>query len=37
MYANPHNGRQAPVPRHAEIKETLANLVLKQLGIDTQT
>jgi mRNA interferase HicA len=34
IYVNPRNGRLAPVPRHREIKETLARLVLKQLGID---
>lgn len=25
IYANPRNGKQAPVPRHTEIKKTLAN------------
>jgi len=34
IYANPHNGRQAPVPRHAEIKESLVNLILIQLGVE---
>ena len=34
IYANPLNGRQAPIPRHAEIKESLVKLVLKQLGIE---
>jgi mRNA interferase HicA len=30
---NPRNGWLAPVPRHNEIKESLANLIFKQLGI----
>ncbi|WP_353740103.1 type II toxin-antitoxin system HicA family toxin [Desulfonatronovibrio magnus] len=34
IYANPHNGKQTPVPRHNEIKESLVKLILKQLGID---
>jgi predicted RNA binding protein YcfA (HicA-like mRNA interferase family) len=33
IYANPGNGRQAPVPRHPEIKESLCRLIRKQLGI----
>jgi len=33
IYANPANGKRAPVPRHAEIKETLAELIRKQLGL----
>lgn len=33
LYANPVNGRVAPVPRHAEIKETMARLILRQLGV----
>ena len=33
IYANPKNGKQAPVPRHAEIKESLCQLIRKQLGI----
>ncbi|MDZ7696632.1 MAG: type II toxin-antitoxin system HicA family toxin [Deltaproteobacteria bacterium] len=33
IYFNPRNGRQAPVPRHSEIKESLVSLVLRQLGI----
>jgi hypothetical protein len=33
IYANPHNGRQAPVPRHAEIKDSLCALIRKQLGL----
>ena len=34
IYVNPANGRQAPIPRHREIKDSLVNLVLKQLGIE---
>lgn len=33
IYANPKNGKQAPVPRHSEIKETVCELIKKQLGI----
>jgi len=33
IYMNPINGKQAPVPRHPEIKESLCNLIRKQLGI----
>ncbi len=32
IYANPRTGKQAPVPRHAEIKESLCDLIRKQLG-----
>jgi len=34
IYANPRNGRQAPVPRHGEIKESLVELILDQLGVE---
>jgi predicted RNA binding protein YcfA (HicA-like mRNA interferase family) len=34
LYTNPVNGRVAPVPRHAEIKNTLAQAIRKQLGLD---
>jgi hypothetical protein len=34
MYANPKNGKNAPVPRHAEIKDSLCDLIRKQLGLD---
>jgi len=27
IYANPNNNRQAPVPRHPEIKESLCKLI----------
>ncbi|HEX6985942.1 MAG TPA: type II toxin-antitoxin system HicA family toxin [Planctomycetaceae bacterium] len=30
---NPANGRCAPVPRHREIKETVARAIRDQLGI----
>jgi len=33
IYANPNNGKHAPVPRHAEIKESLCKLIRNQLGI----
>ena len=33
IYANPGNGKKAPVPRHSEIKKTLCDLIIKQLGI----
>lgn len=33
IYQNPKNGRKAPVPRHDEIKNSLAELIKKQLGI----
>ncbi|HXG63498.1 MAG TPA: type II toxin-antitoxin system HicA family toxin [Blastocatellia bacterium] len=33
IYANPNNGKQAPVPRHTEIKDSLCELIRKQLGL----
>ncbi|MCL4705791.1 type II toxin-antitoxin system HicA family toxin [bacterium] len=33
IYTNPKNGRSAPIPRHTEIKESLCELIRKQLGI----
>jgi len=33
IYVNPRTGRQAPIPRHAEIKDTLVRLIRKQLGL----
>lgn len=33
IYANPKNGRQAPIPRHTEIKESLCKLIRNQLGL----
>lgn len=32
-YVNPANGRKAPIPRHAEIRDTLCRLIKKQLGL----
>ncbi|RLC08459.1 MAG: addiction module toxin, HicA family [Deltaproteobacteria bacterium] len=32
IYANPMTGRQSPVPRHQEIKESLCRLIKHQLG-----
>jgi hypothetical protein len=32
IYANPNNGKQAPVPRHPEIKEMLVSKIKRQLG-----
>lgn len=34
IYANPRNGRKAPIPRHAEIKDSLIKLIEKQLGLE---
>jgi predicted RNA binding protein YcfA (HicA-like mRNA interferase family) len=33
LYVNPKNGQQAPVPRHSEIKDSLCELIRKQLGL----
>jgi len=33
MYANPRTGRSAPVPRHRKIKNSLCELIRKQLGL----
>ncbi|MGQ9508662.1 MAG: type II toxin-antitoxin system HicA family toxin [Thermodesulfobacteriota bacterium] len=33
IYQNPKNGKKAPVPRHDEIKDSLADLIKKQLEI----
>src|SRR5438132_2048996 len=30
LYTNPVNGRTVPIPRHAEIKDTLAQAIRKQ-------
>jgi hypothetical protein len=35
IFLNAANGRKAPVPRHAEIKETLVAQIRKQLGIES--
>ena len=34
IYVNPSNGRKAPIPRHNEIKETLCQIIRKQLGVE---
>jgi len=34
LYCNPKNGKAAPVPRHQALKESLARLILKRLGLD---
>lgn len=33
LYINPATGKKAPVPRHTEIKNSLAELIRKQLGL----
>jgi hypothetical protein len=33
LYLNPANGRQAPIPRHNEIKDSLCRMIRKQLGL----
>ena len=33
IYSNPRTGKQAPVPRHAEIRNSLVRLIEKQLSI----
>lgn len=33
IYVNPKNGKRAPIPRHAEIRESLCELIRKQLGL----
>lgn len=33
IYINPKIVRKSPVPRHTEIKESLCELIRKQLGI----
>ncbi|MBL7176771.1 MAG: type II toxin-antitoxin system HicA family toxin [Desulfobacteraceae bacterium] len=33
LYENPSNGKKAPVPRHPEIKNSLCELIFKQLGL----
>jgi mRNA interferase HicA len=34
LWINPKNGNIEAVPRHADIKETLAKKILKNLGAD---
>jgi len=33
IYANPRNGKKAPIPRHQEITNTLCLVIKKQLGL----
>ncbi len=33
LYRNPRNGRKVPVPRHSEIKDSLCDLIRRQLGL----
>ena len=33
IYINPKNGKKAPIPRHSEIKESLCELIKRQLGL----
>jgi len=33
IYINPKIGKKAPIPRHNEIKESLCELIRKQLGL----
>jgi mRNA interferase HicA len=35
IYINPKNGKKAPIPRHSEIKESLCELVKRQLGLES--
>jgi mRNA interferase HicA len=37
IYRNPANGRQAPVPRHREVANTLCEIIRRQLGMDEAT
>jgi mRNA interferase HicA len=34
VYRNPVTGRQAPVPRHREVADTLCEVIRKQLGLN---
>jgi len=36
IWLNETTGRKAPVPRHAEIKDSLVRMILRQLGIEAQ-
>jgi len=33
IYINPKNSKKAPVPRHPEIRESLCELIRRQLGL----
>ena len=32
IYVNPKTGKKAPIPRHSEIKDSLCELIRKELG-----
>ena len=34
IYVNPKNGRKTPIPRHSELKESLCELIKRQLGFN---
>ncbi len=33
IYVNPKNGKKAPIPRHQEIRDSLCELIRKQMGL----
>jgi mRNA interferase HicA len=33
IYANPRTGKKAPVPRYSDVKESLCELIRRQLGL----
>ena len=33
IYRNPANARKAPVPRHSELRDSLCQLIRRQLGL----
>lgn len=33
IYRNPATGRQAPVPRHREVADSLCRIIRRQLGL----
>jgi hypothetical protein len=33
IYANPRTGKSAPVPRHTEVRNSLRELIRRQLGL----
>ncbi len=33
IYVNPQNGKKAPIPRHTEIRNSLGELIRKQLSL----
>jgi mRNA interferase HicA len=33
LWINPATGKKAPVPRHTEIKDSLCELIRRQLGV----